>query len=141
MTTASSVERALTALAARHPLVPVRRVGDEHRGAVLFGECLADPAEVEEAFAATGAAPPARALEALRVFPGRYGVVCHDAEETAVTGDLAGVLRVWFRVADATAPARFALTPTALLDPHRPRAGRTRHEAVRPRRRGHPAGR
>ncbi|MFY7065206.1 asparagine synthase-related protein [Nocardiopsis changdeensis] len=112
------MEHALTAPAARHPAVPVRRVGDEHRGAVLFGECLADPAEVERAFSATGAVSPARALEVLRAFPGRYGVVCHDMEETAVTGDLAGVLRIWF---GAGAPARFALTPTALFGPGLPR--------------------
>ncbi|WP_306368996.1 asparagine synthase-related protein [Nocardiopsis sp. CC223A] len=121
MTTASSVEHALTAPAARHPAVPVRHVGDERRGAILFGECLADPADVEKEFAATGTAPPAKALQALRAFPGRYGVVCHDTDETAVTGDLAGVLRVWFREAGVSAPARFALTPTALLSTDRPR--------------------
>ncbi|GAA3735238.1 asparagine synthase (glutamine-hydrolyzing) [Spinactinospora alkalitolerans] len=116
---AERIDRCSLVLAEGRTSGRVRRLTSGPRRAVLFGECPASDETLARAL--TEAPIPAQAVTAVGSLPGAYGVSVTDGRETAVAGDLAGLVRIWFRrdenaVACATSPIPLAAADGLRLD-------------------------
>nr|WP_246421992.1 albusnodin/ikarugamycin family macrolactam cyclase [Nocardiopsis mwathae] len=101
------------------PTSRLRKLNVDRWKAVIFGECLTS--DVCVARELSGATSARAALLKISRFPGRYGVLVYSRGEAAVAGDLAGIIRIWFRpgrdsVEFATSPLPLAYDSGLQLD-------------------------
>nr|WP_046471145.1 albusnodin/ikarugamycin family macrolactam cyclase [Allosalinactinospora lopnorensis] len=100
-------------LSGHWPARQVRQLSFGPRRAVLFGECLAPDTALLEHLASAPTLP--RAVMGMGSLAGAYGVVVTDGSETAIAGDMAGLVRIWFRCGEGT--VEYASSPLPLASP------------------------
>lgn len=95
----------------------VRRLHAEGRHVTLLGECFASDQNLVDALTDDASLP--EAAEALARLAGSYSTVVTDGVTTAVTGDIAGLHRIWFRRGEREVQYASSPLPLAAMNGYR----------------------